>query len=69
MSENCAETHPSFPLTPAGKGHRPLCMVLMGLSADPLAKKLVALKAIAIDYRRLGRQKGNTGQTYGDMET
>jgi hypothetical protein len=36
-------------------------MVLVGLSADPLAKKLVALKAIAVNYGRLGSQNGNLG--------
>jgi hypothetical protein len=48
-------------LTPAGRGHRPLFMILVGLSADPLAKKLVALKAIAVHYRRLGSQNGDPG--------
>ena len=62
LSENCAETRPSFLLTPAGRGHRSLFMVLVGLSADPLAKKLGALKAIAVHYRWLGSQNGNPGR-------
>jgi hypothetical protein len=35
VSENCAE---NFPLTPAGRGQRPLFMLLVGLSGDPLAR-------------------------------
>jgi len=36
----------SFSLTPSARGHRPPFIVLLGLSCDPLAKNLVALKAI-----------------------
>lgn len=38
MSENCSETRPSFPLTPAGRGHRPLFMVLVRLSGGKVGR-------------------------------
>ena len=38
---------PSFPSTPAGKGHRPLFMVLVRLPGHTLSKTLVAIEAIA----------------------
>jgi len=38
VSENCAETRRTFPLTPAGREHRPLFMLLVRLSGDPLAR-------------------------------
>jgi hypothetical protein len=59
VSENCAETRPSFPLTRAGRGHRPLFMVLVRLPGEPLVRKLVKLKAIALYYLKLGSQNGN----------
>jgi hypothetical protein len=37
-------------------------MVSVGLFADPPAIKLVALKAIAVHYRRLGSQNGDPGR-------
>jgi hypothetical protein len=46
----CPRTRPSFLLIPAGRRHRPLFMVLMGLSADPLAKNWSAIEAIAIQW-------------------
>jgi hypothetical protein len=37
-------------------------MVPVGLSADPLARKLVALKTIAVRWRRLGSPNENCGR-------
>lgn len=54
------KTRPTFLLTPA-EGHRPLFVVLVVLCADPLEKRSVALKAIAVNYWRLGSQNGNPG--------
>jgi hypothetical protein len=48
VSENYAETRPSFPLTPAGRAHRPLFMVLVVLFQRFAVKKLVAIEAIAV---------------------
>jgi hypothetical protein len=38
VSGNFAETRPSFRLTPAGRGHRSLLMVLVRLSGHALPK-------------------------------
>jgi hypothetical protein len=38
VSENCAETRPSFPLTPAGRGDRPLLMGTGTVPGDALPK-------------------------------
>ena len=59
---------PRFRLTPAGGGTAHFSWVLV-LSADPLAKKkLVALKAIAVHYRRLGSQNGDPGYSPDEEE-
>jgi type VI secretion system Hcp family effector len=53
---------PSFPLTPTGRGHRPLFMVLVRLSGHALPKTLVAIEAIAVYYSKPARQNGNPGR-------
>ena len=61
MSENYAETRPSFPLTPAGRGHRPRFMVLVRLFRRFAVKKLVAIEANGCILSRPGGQNGNSG--------
>ena len=61
MSENCAKTRLSFPLTRARRRHRPLFMVLVRFSGHALPKTLVAIEAIAVYYSKPGRQNGNPG--------
>jgi hypothetical protein len=59
VSENCAETRRNFPLTPAGRGHRPLFMLLVRLSGDPLARSWSDFEAIAVHCQKQGGQNGN----------
>jgi hypothetical protein len=59
LSENCAGTRRNFPLTPAGREHRPLFMLLVRLSGDPFARSRSDSKAITVYCPKLGGQNGN----------
>jgi hypothetical protein len=60
VSENYPETRPSFPLTPAGRGHRQLFMVLVRLFRRFAVKELVAIEATAVYCSGPGGQNGNS---------